>query len=286
MLPFVLAKAAGPAEGTFMARYRKKQVWQGKVATGLTIFALGVLAIVASAYTDSENKRAREAGVPAVVDLARFDPASDVHAAGEVHVQGRIEERYTYHLFTQDGSKEKDSIRMLVMFATGDPPDSKIVRAVLLVEDTNFDAFLQQVPGVDRDTDADVIAATVSGQSESLLKQRDLADKALRELGLTKAPGFLWIEPWRVSREADLGPMPSELMLILGAIMGLGLLIAAWGFLQYRTNQRILAQLSPEQAREVLRAEKAAEWGRRKGAFKKALFFFGLAAAVFLIFRR
>ena len=269
-----------------MAKYvRPSTAWSNIVIGALMI--VGGIALYISILDDVKGaKQALADGQPAVVSLADFTKANDVHPGDEVHVSGKFVDRYTYRLVEVNRKRDTSHVRnMFVMLAENDPDDSNVARAVLLVDEVSLDMLEDQVPDLGALQSNGTLPVTIAGQSAWYPSHSDLADEALEKLGLTKGPEFVFIEPWEVSREADLREPIEILGIITGISVGLGvigLLLMLWGLRQRRLSAQFMASLS-DRERELL--HKMVRDEKRK-QLKKALIGIGVIAVLWFMFKR
>lgn len=201
--------------------------WQFKALVAAACFALAWYMPHLAAEREAEKAEARAAGLPAEVALDAFDPARDVHAASEVHVVGWINADHNYRLvqerrrnFVKTGETVR---RMLVLFGPGDAADSRAVRAILLMDEGRFEDFVSAVPGMAQGFGEQGIMLRINGAREKSPTLRDMAEEALAERGLVKAPNFVFIDPWLPgTRDAWLAPRAKGASGEVSVLLGLG----------------------------------------------------------------
>ncbi len=189
-------------------------------------FAAAFLVWQDSGKEEAAKALALQQGVPAAVVLDAFDPARDIHPAGEVHVIGWIDPAHNYRLTEQ--RKSSDVVRrMFVLFGPADAASSREVRAVLMMSEPQFEAFAESLPELIVDPLAEFPTLRFNGKAEDRPELRGMAEDALAERGLRKAPGFVFIEPWLGGRDKALapditsGPIVSGIYALLGAFLAL-----------------------------------------------------------------
>lgn len=188
--------------------------------------ALALQLSVTGQRIGAERAAARAAGQPEATALAAFDRARDIHPAGEVHLIARIdpaavitvEERTR----TSSGSYQTDTRRLYLLSDPSDAPDSRIVRAAILMPDAWVGRFLAHVAEA-RIADGD------AGQVFALNGVREVAPAlarpalaAIRGLGLEPAPGFVFVMPFLEGRDAALADRESSWRWLVGIVSSLG----------------------------------------------------------------
>jgi hypothetical protein len=213
--------------------------WLAQMVFAALAFAAAAFFYMAHQQIEAEKAQARANGMPAAVSLNAFDPEKDVHPADEVHVIGWINPEFNYQL-TEEHRRGADVVRrMFVLFGPDDAPDTKAARAVVLMAEGDVDRF------------ADIVVANVSnlvggnpvfslnGTGGTSATLDDMADDALREKGLTKAPGFRYIELWPAGgRDEGLRADPVTGLYIAGAAAGFGVLMLGLAVLTFRRRNR------------------------------------------------
>ncbi|MGL4236448.1 hypothetical protein [Tabrizicola sp.] len=262
-----------------MAALTRKTTWQTILILGLLIAAGSAYLLFALVGGNGENARALEAGQPAPVAIETFTKAKDIHFAREVHVSGRINQEHTYELVERDGTSIRQTRHMFVLFAESDPEDSKVARAVILIDEGQFASLQAQAPGLSLSTAPGSVDAVVNGRYEWIAGLSGLAKDALEKDGLSMAPEFIFIEPWSRNREADLAPLTPEVYYIPAVGGAIGLILLSLGEFLRRRNARIIAGFSSEQM-SLYRAGEAAEKERLAKSRKRALLYFLAAAAL------
>ncbi len=200
--------------------------WYVQLVLAIAAFAAAVFLYLAAQQHEAEKAKARAAGMPQAVSLSSFDPEKDIHAADEVHVTGWLNPDYTYQL-TEERRRRSDVVRrMFVLFGPEDAQDTKTVRAVLLMPEGDVDRLLETVVASVNGQVAGNPVFSLNGTASRSATLDNMADEALAEKGLTKAPGFRYLEMWPVGgRDAGLAPDASTGTTVAAAVGGLGLFL-------------------------------------------------------------
>lgn len=200
--------------------------WKVQAFLAVLCFALATLVFFGNRLIEAEKAQALKDGIPAPVSLNAFDPKRDIHAADEVHVVGWLNPDYNY-LLTETTKTKRGSYdtvrRMFVLLGPEDGADSKIARAVVLLPEGAVDQFLTDMAANVQTVDETRLVFQLNGTAEKRPTLHGMADDALAKLGVSKAAGFQFIEPWdRGGREAALAPDPDTGKMISMAIAGFG----------------------------------------------------------------
>jgi hypothetical protein len=217
-------------------------------------FVLALLAFGAAGYLyhaaqkdAAEMAVALEQGPPAPVSLNAFDPARDVHAADEVTVTGWFNPAYNYEL-TEEHRKRSDIVRrMFVFFGPEDTGATRTVRAIVLMPPSDVDRFFNGLAMEYLGHVEGHPLLTLNGRAKTYATLDNMAEDAMKEQGLTKAPGFRYIEIWPASgRAAALAPAP-EVPLMVAALPGIpGLLLLLVAGIKF--SQRNVRRVAPDPA--------------------------------------
>lgn len=228
-----------------------KTFFKGRWVSQL-VLAIGFFAFAAAAYTglvqiEEGKASARAAGVPEVVSLADFQAWSDVHAADEVHVIGKTILQLNYRLEMTRKRKLSSSVeeRMVYfLFGPDEGAETRTVRAALLIDSADIDRWVAEelAPGLVSSSETEVVMS-LNGQKVANPDLKSMAEDAMNERGLTKAPEFFFMESWGPQgRDAALAPDPNSALMLGGGIASVGLiflLIAGWRFSR---RHKVLAQ--------------------------------------------
>jgi hypothetical protein len=183
--------------------------------------------------TAAERDAARAAPQPPAVSLNDFARADDIHAESEVHVIGQINAEYNYRLIERGGSST-DTRFMYVLVGPQDAADTKVVRAAVILREDEIDPFLAMIAETAIAPSALGGTFAVSGAANSTPHHHELAIQAMAREKLTRAPDFIFIEPWLQGRDVALAPLDQEVAQILTTIIAapalLSLLLAAVGW--------------------------------------------------------
>lgn len=209
--------------------------WAVQLFLACAAFAAAAFFYWAHLQLEAEKAQARAAGMPAAVSLNSFDPAKDVHPADEVHVIGWINPAFNYQL-TEEHRKRSDVVRrMFVLFGPEDAPDAMMARAVLLMPEEDVDRFVEQVVANATGMVGGNPVFTLNGTGGKTATLDNMADDALREKGLTKAPGFRYLELWPAGgRDEGLRAAPEAGLYIAGPAAGFGVLMLGLGIVRFR----------------------------------------------------
>ncbi|WP_435256612.1 hypothetical protein ACSBLW_10690 [Thioclava sp. FR2] len=207
--------------------------WKVQAFLAVVLMALAFIVNEAAKKDEAEKARALRDGIPQAVSLNGFDPKRDIHAAREVHVIGWINPDFNYQLTETTKTKRGsyDTVRrMFVLLGPDDAPDAKLARAVVLLPESGVESFLDDMGANVEDIAGERLVFRLNGKADRSPDLKNMAEDALGKLGVKKAPGFQYIEPWGMQgREAALAPDPDfgpTATMILGGLAGLFLLIA------------------------------------------------------------
>jgi hypothetical protein len=197
--------------------------------------ALGFAFYTSAQQQEREKAAALAAPMPVAVSLGNFGPG-DIHAADEVHVIAQINPAYNYEL-TEEG-KSFDTVRyMYVLFGPEDAADTKQARAAILLEQHQLDRFDELIVANVQGLTATGPVFAVNGAATRSPRLASMANDAMAQEGLTKAPEFIFIDPWIDGRAAALAPNALDLLTtssVIGSPALLSLLLAAFGFRRTR----------------------------------------------------
>lgn len=213
--------------------------WLAQMVFAALAFAAAAFFYMAHQQIEAEKAQARSNGMPAAVSLSAFDPERDVHPADEVHVIGWINPEFNYQL-TEEHRKGSDVVRrMFVLFGPEDAPDTKEARAVVLMPEGDVDRFADMVVANVSSLVGGNPVFSLNGTGSTSATLDGMADDALREKGLTKAPGFRYIELWPAGgREEGLRADPVTGLYVAGAAAGFGVLMLGLAVLTFRRRNR------------------------------------------------
>lgn len=220
-----------------------KSGWPVKAIFAVVFFGLAALFYAVALDSEAQKVQALRDGVPAPVSLNAFDRKRDVHAADEVHVIGWVNPDFNYRLTETRKSKRSSydvTRRMFVLLGPEDAEGSKIVRAAVLVDESDVDRFLGLMAENVETMSEGRLVFRLNGTAERSPELDDMANDALGKLGVVKAPDFQFIEIWsKAGRAEDLAPADVGYQVAYGSA-GLGgffLLMAVAGF--RRRKQRV-----------------------------------------------
>ena len=174
-----------------------------------------------------------------------FQDWSDLHAADEVHVVARFFPRLNYNLqMTRKGklSSSVDERAAFFLFGPEDPEGTKTVRAVLMVDKAYTERWIDQdlAPGV-LSADDRQITARLNGYATTSPRLKSLADDAIRERGLTKAPEFFYMESWGPGGcDRALTPDTTTGVAVAGGVVGLGVVFLVVAIRRFLRRHKVL----------------------------------------------
>jgi hypothetical protein len=185
--------------------------WKGLSVLSVIFFGLAGFILQSGLQFEADKAAALQGQMPEVVPLDAFDATRDVHLAQEVHVRGQINPEYNYTLTEHHTGKGPDYDvvrRMFVLFGPADAADAKMARAVVLLREDQVDAFVSYTAENAVEFTDQGFSFALNGAADTVPELEDMADDALAKEGLTKAPNFVFIEPWLHGRAAALAPKP------------------------------------------------------------------------------
>lgn len=221
-----------------------------KVHAVFTVIFLGLAFFTFQALTKVEQDKARalQEGIPAAVSLNDFDPKRDVHPADEVHVIGWINFDHNYAL-TETRKRKTSSYdvtrRMFVLFGPEDETDSLSARAVVLLREGDVERFKTDALVNFEEMQGERLVFRLNGTAERKPELYEMANDALAKQGLSKAPGFQFIEIWGPKgRESDLAPDPNGPLIVSGVVAGIGVFFLLIGIWRFRSPYRPAAPVA------------------------------------------
>ncbi len=235
-----------------MFRLLFRSDWRVPAIFAVVCFALSVAVYFGSLKTEADKKLAREAGQPAIVSLNDFNPKRDIHPADEVHVQGWTEPAHNYALEMEHKSKRSswtETRRLMMIFGPEDQKGAKVVRAAILLDESQAEQFITESLSKVRLGAQGQILLDISGTAENSPSLKSMAEDAIKKEGMSKAPGFIFIESWgSKGRDAALAADPDsgpEIALFFGGV-GVILLLAA--VYRFRNPPKVGAPVSAKPA--------------------------------------
>ncbi|MDV7144880.1 hypothetical protein R3X27_19545 [Tropicimonas sp. TH_r6] len=220
--------------------------WYGNLLFA-AIFAFGAYWIHGEVEREEAEKAvALSVGPPRPVTLADFDPKRDTHPADEVHLLGWINPDYTYTLVEEKNGRVQRERLMYVLFDGNQDAEARMAHAAIILPPAQKGAFAawlkkgNSLSQIAEDTFGRELSLPVSrfnGARDRSPDLEELARDAFDEAGLTRAPNFLYIEPWIEGRAAALAPEPEtagQVALVLGTVAGVFLALAVTKLLMRR----------------------------------------------------
>ncbi len=212
--------------------------WSGNLIFA-AIFAFGAYWIHTEFQREEADKAIALAGAaPAPVTLAAYDQERDIHPAKEVHLLGWINPEFNYRLVEEKGGRAQKERFMLVLFDGNQDETARMAHAAIILPPARKDDFFDWLQGgntlatMARDMGENGLARPVqrfNGAPDGTPDLKGLAEDAFVEAGLSRAPNFLYVEPWIDGREAALAATPEvarQAASILGTIAGVFLILA------------------------------------------------------------
>lgn len=159
---------------------------------------------------EAERAEALKQDPPQVVDLSAYDPARNKALADEVMVSGWINTEHNTELTKSKNGITTGTRYMFVMAGEGDPEGSRIARAVLILTEAERDFFAKNSGQFLSGLLPQGFEMTFNGRATSSMSFSDVARKAMKEQGVTRAKNFFYLEPYFNGREAALAPDPNS----------------------------------------------------------------------------
>ncbi len=196
--------------------------WWGYLALSGGVAWLGYEAYQKERVELAERQAQAMAPPPEVVDLSQFDLSRDVAPADELHVRGWINTDYSYELIKRTNGVRTGTRFMYVLFGSEDDAASKQARAAVVMTEADKDRFVDDIFDhvVGFNAQGPVIA--LNGFRGSGDGYASMVSEALAEKGLTRAPDFVFVEPFLDGRQAALTATGEPLR-----VLGVFLLFAA-----------------------------------------------------------
>lgn len=155
---------------------------------------------------EAERAEALKQEPPQVVDLSAYDPSSNKTLADEVTVSGWINTEHNTELTKSKNGITTGTRYMFVMAGQGDSEGSKIARAVIILTEAERDFFAENSGQFLSGLLPQGFEMTFNGRATSSTSFSDVARKAMKEQGVTRAENFFYLEPFLHGREAALAP--------------------------------------------------------------------------------
>ena len=217
------------------------------LVVAVALFAFAGLAYKTWADVEHGKAQARSAGLPDAVSLGEFQVWSDIHPADEVHVVVKFFPALNYNLRMTRKGKVSSSVEergAMFLFGPEDSPGSRTVRGVLLIDEADGERWVEEdlMPGM-LSSDATQVTARLNGYMTTTPRLRSMAEDALRERGLTKAPEFFFMESWGSGgRERALQPDTTSGGSIAAGVAGLGMIFLLVAIRRFVRRHRMLEQ--------------------------------------------
>ena len=192
------------------------------------------------------------AEAPPAVSLSDFVRRTDMHERNEVNVVGRIDSRDGAPI-TRDGKTE----HLFLFFAPDSGPADTVVRAAVLIEQEDLDAYRKEL-----DAYPDDVRVGVNGRVLNLPKLANSVEGIVLDRGLTLSDQFVYITPWLGDRRDPLDDGPGFDLALIG-LATLAVLYQLFMALRwYRNDRAVMAMLSDAQiaaAKRLIR-ENRSSW--------------------------
>ncbi|MFN7224863.1 MAG: hypothetical protein ACK4MS_12665 [Paracoccaceae bacterium] len=235
--------------------------WVSMLILAIGLFGFAGLAYQTSARGEAEKAQARALGTPEAVAIDTFQAWSDLHPADEVHVVARFFPSMNYNLRLTHKKKLSSWIEergAMFLFGPQDSAGTKTVRGVLMIDKADGARWWDEelMPGM-LSGDETQVTARLNGFATTAPRLQSMVDDALREMGLTKAPEFFYMESWGPGgRDWALRADTSSGQKISGGMAGLGLIFLLVAMRRFARRHQLLAKRE-QLAREVETARAA-----------------------------
>ncbi|SPJ31208.1 hypothetical protein [Falsiruegeria mediterranea] len=197
--------------------------------------------VVKDRKKDAEITEALKQDPPQVVDLSGYDPARNKALADEVTVSGWINTEHNTELTKSKNGITTGTRYMFVMAGEGDSEGSQIARAVLILTEAERDFFAENSGQFLSGLLPQGFEMTFNGRATSSMSFSDVARKAMKEQGVTRAENFFYLQPYFYGREAALSPDPNaalDIRTVGYGIAGVLVLLALSKIVMRRKNKR------------------------------------------------
>ena len=155
---------------------------------------------------EAEKAAALEAPAPELVDIAQFSRTHHMSDVKEINVSGWINWDYNYELIEKTNGITTSTRFMYVLFGQDDTDTTKVARAVIVLTKAQKDRFTDQLEERTIGYTPYGMVFAFNGFAGSGNGSSALASDALRDEGLTKGDGFVYLEPFFDGRAAALAP--------------------------------------------------------------------------------
>ncbi|MCI2399688.1 hypothetical protein [Aliiroseovarius subalbicans] len=169
---------------------------------------LGELAYQSALETEAERATALESPMPDVVDLSDFSRTHHISDAKEVHVSGWINYDYNTNLIERTNLVKTGNHYLYVLFGSEDQAASKVARAALILTKSEWENFSENLYDyVDLPKlEVERPFFRFNGFAKHTHPADDHAYEVMEKNGLTRASGFVILDPFWQGREAALAP--------------------------------------------------------------------------------
>ena len=200
--------------------------WQITAVLGLAVLAIAHQLSTTGQQIEAHRATARAAVQPEAVALADFDPARDVHAAGEVHLVARIDPAamiaITQRVRTDDGRDVTVSRRLYPLQDARDKRASNVVRGAVLLTDAQVGDFLALIADTGEAARNGARIVPLNGLREADPPLAAPALAALRQLGQEPTGDFVFVMPFLKGRDAVLADQPGSWDVMVALVSGTG----------------------------------------------------------------
>lgn len=221
--------------------------WVSQLVLATGFFAFAAFAYDRMARIEAGKAAALAQGMPEAVSLAEFQGWSDIHTADEVHIIAKTILPLNYRLQqTRKGKLSSTVEERMVYFLFGpeEGAQTRTVRAALLIDSADVERMVDEefATGLVSVSEIELVVR-LNGQRVTNPDLKSMAEDAMAERGLTRAPEFFFLESWGPQgRAAALAPNPDAGIMMAGGIGGVGLIFAMVAIWRFTRRHRVLAR--------------------------------------------
>lgn len=184
----------------------------------------------------AERAEALAGQAPELVALGDFTRA-DIGLANEVNIAAQINTDYTYTLYK--GSERDSSARVLwLLFDPEATGEERSVQAAIMVREREAQAFTEWLFKNANGMGALSPVFHINGIRKTYAPYDEVADDAISDENLIKAPNFFYIEPFVNGRAAGLAPRADNDNALLNLAIFAAAVVAAIGVLKTLWRRR------------------------------------------------
>ncbi|MCP5037982.1 MAG: hypothetical protein GY945_10325 [Rhodobacteraceae bacterium] len=153
----------------------------------------------------AKREAALQSPAPEAVNLSDFRRATDISPVKEVTVTGWFNFDYNYHLIEETNTIETDSHHLYVLFGQSDTQETKVARAAIVLDDTEWEWFAENLNQFyDFEASQSQFQYTFNGFGRSNNGVGSHVSDVFSDEGLTKSPDFIFLSPFFKGREVAL----------------------------------------------------------------------------------